>query len=141
MKLLLTGSVVSRDGRYNQILGEMNEVNRVRGVTPGQRMRLLQVLHATRALDSTLAAFIAQRPVPVGAKVPHSLGQYIHLLENHTDVTIGRLPAGSKGRYQTTIANPRNRFMHEAGAYPAHDRDIRSLLGEMQACITAVLAI
>jgi len=38
-------------------------------------------------------------------------------------------------------ARPRNRLMHEAGAYPTNDAEILGLLAEMQDCLTIVLSL
>jgi len=47
-----------------------------------------------------------------------------------------QFPAGKAGYYQGSIVNIRNRYMHEAGAFPTTQGQISSLLSEMQACLT-----
>jgi hypothetical protein len=45
------------------------------------------------------------------------------------------------GRFVGSIAQPRNRLMHEAGAYPANDAEIAALLSEMHDCLTIVFSL
>jgi hypothetical protein len=44
-------------------------------------------------------------------------------------------------RFQASIVASRNRYMHEAGAFPASDYEIRMLLAEMEHCLAVVLAL
>lgn len=142
LKALLTGTVVARDPAYTTILGELSQVDSASKIAQRDRKLLLQVLHSTRALDSTLAAFIRHRGVqPPPGRTVRSLGGYLWLLSHHTTRGIRRLSGSSRSRFRTSIVQPRNKFMHEAGAYPRTDREISVLLGEMQTCMIEVLLL
>lgn len=117
---------------------EFRDVLRARRVRAQLRRRLLEVLHSSRALDTTLAAFVGHHGCFKG-KPPRSLGAYLIALEVHTLPTLGKLSASQRRHFQSTIVDPRNRFMHEAGAFPVADSELSILLSEMHTCL-AVLA-
>jgi hypothetical protein len=90
---------------------------------------LLSVLHTTRALDTTLAELCRARKW----SRPDSLGGALHAL-----LTNKIISASAKQAYQRTIVDPRNRYMHRAGAMP-QKRQADQLLAEMQSCLAAIL--
>jgi hypothetical protein len=146
IQAILTGTPVSNAPNYTVIRGELNDVMSAKRIADVKRRQLLQVLHSTRALDSALSAFIGQRwsslmpPVPPNPR--RSLGGYLVWLSTHTETgRIARLPIASQSRYQRTIVDIRNRYMHEAGATPRNDAEIDRLLSEMQLCISQVVAL
>ena len=117
---------------------EFSEVHRARRVRKAERRRLLEVLHSTRALDSTLSVFVSHHGCSTGGRSARSLGAYLRALESHAVPTLGRLPSALRWHFQSTIADPRNKYMHEAGAAPATDGDLVALLSEMHSCLAAV---
>jgi hypothetical protein len=144
MKVILTGSPVSRASAYPMILGELNLVLSVKSIQDKKRKYLLQILHSTRALDSTLSAFIRERPInlpPPPDKLKRSLGGYLKWLSKHTTHGVGKLPSSSANNYQISIVKPRNKYMHQAGTYPLDEREISKLLSEMYSCMSVVLAL
>jgi hypothetical protein len=115
---------------------EFGEAYQVRRVRNPQRRHLLQVVHSTRALDSSLRAFVIYHQCLSG----NSLGKYLASLTNHQSPTLNsQLSPRDRHRFQNTIVNTRNRFMHEAGSYPASENDISTLLSEMHDCLFAVV--
>jgi hypothetical protein len=133
-------TVISSHRGWPIIKVELGDVLRAGKIPDKRRRWLLQVLHSTRALDSALAAFVQQkgiRPTKKRGKLT-GLGSYLKLLEAHGTSRGGRLPRGFARKYQMSIVNHRNRFMHEAGSFPANEAEIRTLLGEMQSCMAAV---
>lgn len=122
-----------------QIDKEFEDAKRARHVWRKQRRQLLEMLHSTRALDSALKVFTTHH----GCCPAHpALGRYLHALRTHTSSSLtGRLSSSEVGRFQTSIVRPRNRLMHEAGAYPTNDAEILGLLAEMQDCLTIVLSL
>lgn len=137
MQALLAGSVLSRSSLLGVINSEYTEVVRTHRVRQTRRRQLLQVLHSTRALDTSLKEFTTLHGIPVPNP---SLGGYLVALErNRPRSTLRLLPSVQRLHYQATIVRPRNRYMHDADAYPRDDREIQTLLAEMHNCLVAVL--
>jgi hypothetical protein len=121
---------------------ELGEIVKSRRVRAGNRRRILQVLHATRALDTALKQFVRHHGCTDRlGKAPMSLGGYLSALEQHRVTAIGTLPASQRKHFQRVIADPRNRYMHEAGASPVSDTELAVLLSEIDACLAAVAAL
>lgn len=53
-----------------------------------------------------------------------------------TGIHGNQLPPGTAAFFQSRIVNVRNRYMHEAGAFPASQSEISALLSDMDACLT-----
>jgi len=135
----LTGSP-----QFGALLQEFGEVHSVRRIRRATRRRILEVLHSTRALDSTLKAFVDHhgclskgRHGRAGS-IPKNLGAYLYALRDHTVPALAKLPEAQRQRFQKTIVDARNTYMHQAGAFPGSDVDIHLLLGEMHACLAVV---
>jgi hypothetical protein len=138
LKALVSGSVLGGTPTEPTINGEFDQVVASGHVRILQRRYLLQVLHSTRALDSALRAFVAHHGIP---STGSSLGSYLHALQTHTHMGLGRLPAARRTHYQNNIVDVRNLFMHEAGTAPANDAALATLVSEMQACLAEVFAL
>lgn len=94
------------------------------------RRYLLQVLHSTRALDTSLRELTA---ILNPQATSNSLGGYLR------DLQVTR--AGNWGfshnevnHFQTEIVTPRNKFMHRAGTFPTNTQ-VEQLLSSMDACL------
>jgi hypothetical protein len=122
-----------------KIRDEFAEVYAVRKVRRATRRRVLEVLHSTRALDTTLRAFVGhygcRQP---GKPLPNSLGPYLYALRDHSVAGLGHFTEAQRLHFYSKIAGPRNQYMHEAGVFPAADADVQALLSEMHACLSAV---
>ena len=138
LKALVTGSIISQDVMCNKILEEFNQVENVAKVSVKQRRLLLQLLHSTRALDSSLDVFTRSYNLKVGTR---SLGGYLRALRDHTEPTLRTLSAREADRFHKTIVVKRNRYMHEAGAFPRIPTEIESIVGEMESCLSQVVAL
>ncbi len=139
LQVLLSGSppIASHANEAYVIDGELEEAGKTVKIPQLPRRRLLQILHTTRSLDSSLACFLNHHGITPNRK---SLGGYLIELETiPVPGPIGALPAASRTRYQQNIVKLRNRYMHEAGAFPATDGEIMTLLSEMHSCLTDVL--
>jgi hypothetical protein len=84
-----------------------------------------------------LRAFTAHHGCPVNGS---SLGSYLYGLKTQTSTLTGAISEADRDNYQTKIVNRRNTYMHEAGAFPS-ERDVRTLLADMEACLSQVLAL
>jgi len=134
MKVLVAGSVVGGRSEIIDITGELEEVTKVQRVPQLPRRRLLQVLHSTRAMDTTLATFLAFHNIMSG----RSLGGYINKL-GQSNPPLRQLSPGEVQQYQNDIVNLRNEYMHRAGGFPGGDSEITALLSNMHACLTRIL--
>jgi hypothetical protein len=124
---------------HRDIQSEFNEVYAVRKIRKAARRRILEVLHSTRALDTTLSAFVGHyRCLPAAGNTPDSLGGYLVALEQHRVPGLGQMPGLQRRHFQTSIVNVRNTYMHRAGAFPPSDRDVQLLLAEMNTCLAVV---
>lgn len=137
MEALVQGSAVAASPDHHQIQAELAAIRNSMAVH-GRRRELLQVLHTTRALDSSLRAFLLQRHVPLNGAA--ALGGYLTRLANHGANGVGQLSERRRASFQATIVDPRNRFMHSADAYPTRWEADR-LLNEMYSCLSEVLAL
>ena len=138
MQSLVAGSPVSGTGKHADIQAEFDEVLLARRVLKRSRKRLLQVLHSTRALDSTLKEFTG-----VHGFLPKSpsLGSYLHALKNGKCGSLRQISNRERRHYQAQIVDLRNSYMHEAGLMPANDSEVLTLLAEMEACLQRVLSL
>ena len=146
LKLIAT-SLLGNTIPCQKVLKEFEEVKRVDSMAIEEKTRrLLQILHSTRALDSTLAAFIKKygyTSPPGSGKKAKSLYSYLHLIcyGNPATANIRRLKKSDLDKYQRTIVNKRNWYMHEADAFPIDDLEILLLLSEMDECLAKVCSL
>lgn len=141
IQALVAGSRVALEPEYPAILGEMNDVISANRMAEARRRRLLEVFHLARSADSTLRAYMRSHGWNVDRL--HGIGKYLNELRDraHHAPPIAPLSGVSAARYTRTIARARNRYLHQAGAYPAHDQEGLALLGEIDACLAEILAL
>src|SRR5262249_11055859 len=120
------------------LVDELAEVLRINSHQPLRRRCLVQVLFSTRAVDTGLLTFLQVRGIPVGQR---SIGGYLTQLASHHVPGVGRLSQVERQRYQSRIAAPRNRYLHQAGANPAGIQEVRTLLNEMYSCLARVFTL
>jgi hypothetical protein len=144
---VIAASLLGNTIPCQKVLKEFEEVKRVDSMPIEEKIRrLLQILHSTRALDSTLAAFIKNYgytdPSDPSKKVK-SLYGYLHLIcfGNPATANIRRLNESDLKKYQQKIVHERNRYMHEADAFPIDDLEIMLLLSEMNECLAKVFSL
>ncbi|GJM16103.1 MAG: hypothetical protein DHS20C13_14300 [Thermodesulfobacteriota bacterium] len=127
-------------GQEPTIINEYQDVYLCRRIRSNKRKLLLQLLHSTRALDTSLKNFVTYHNCNVNG---NSLGSYLRSLirPHHHSSLSGSLTRPQVDYFQDKIVNKRNHYVHEAGAFPSSDREIEILLNEMQNCLTIVLAL
>ena len=139
LKVLIAGSVVSRSTAYTSIEGELSAAASTVRIPQLPRRYLLQVLHTTRCLDSTLSSFINHHAVTC---TKQSLGGYLYALKNNAGhATLTPLSEPRRANFQTKIVDVRNTYMHQAGAFPASEAESMTLLSEMHTCLVEVFAL
>lgn len=127
---------------HGVVANEYGESERCSGIRPQSRANLLQILHLTRALDTTLAeiaAVVERRTGRHLARNQKSLGGYLRFLVVPQAGRAG-LPAGRAATFQLRIVKVRNKYMHEAGTSPSA-LELNALRGEMQACVSEVVRL
>ena len=122
-------------GNIQSEFAEVHAVGRIRFV---RRRRILEILHSTRALDTTLRVFITHHGCTGRRGTPRGLGQYLCALRDHSVAGLGHLTPTDTQRFVRNISDERNRYIHEAGKNPTADVDVQILLSEMHACLTIV---
>lgn len=139
IRAIVAGSPsVSAHHSFAAISGELDEVKSLMHIGLVRRRHLLAVLHATRALDVTLKTFVAE--LGLHNRPSTSLGKSLKYIEQSAPTVLGSAFT-MRQRFQTSIVASRNRYMHEAGAFPSSDNEIRILLAEMEHCLSVVLSL
>lgn len=122
----------------NNVKIEYRQVVNVNKVAPPQRKNILRILHSTRALDTTLKAYLDFYGIRGGN---HSIGQYLNTLAKHSDNRIGKLSDSEKRKYQREIVDHRNKHLHTANSYPTNDSEVSNIISEMQALVSRVVSL
>jgi hypothetical protein len=117
---------------FNQIDQELQELGAVNRVSPERRKNLLQLLHAIRALETALKEVVRS----YGIQPAYSLKPVFRQLEQIAPGQPGYLNSANARRFNQTIRIARNRFAHEANAFPRTAREAESLLSEIEACFS-----
>jgi hypothetical protein len=99
-------------------------------VTPERRRHLLQLLHATRDLDTALKEVIRGS----GVSPRNSLGPVLHQLTQIPAGAPGHLTHADYNRFMRTVRVARNKFAHEANAFPRSARETEGILSEIEVC-------
>jgi hypothetical protein len=138
LQALVAGSALGALPVAATIQNEFEQVALSGRVRILNRRFILQILHSTRALDSALRSFVLHHAIPNGG---NSLGGYLHALVHHLLPHLNTLPAARRLHFQNQIVAIRNRYLHEAGTFPANDQALATLVGEMEACLTEVFSL
>lgn len=117
---------------FNQIDQEIQELGDVSRVTPQRRKHLLQVLHACRALETALREVLRS----YGINPQTSLGPLFRQLALIPAGQPGFLTPANARRFGRTVRGARNRFTHQANAFPRSSREAEDVLSEIQTCFT-----
>lgn len=135
--MLMRQSRLSRSPEYERIAREYNAAE-IRRVSPKSEGFLLAYLHVCRAADSSLRAFLHEHNLLSTGL--HGMGSYLRKLANHRG-SIASLTQAEANAFVRNLANPRNRMLHRAGAYPLTKSEVLDLLDEVEACMLAVLRL
>ena len=133
---LIEFSSVRNNNSFNSINSEFKEVLRLSKVTPNTRKNLLRILHSTRGLDTCLRSFLDNHNIRNGSQ---SLGAFLLNLQNHQNQNLSNLPQAARERFQKSIVDIRNQYMHSAGKVANNEGEVNLLISEMEACITIIL--
>lgn len=114
---------------------ELEELGRCTRLSPLTRQRLLQVIHASRALDTCLSAVLRAK----GVAPNHGIGKMLHQLRTLPPATRGYLDHAAASAFVSSNANPRNRYAHRAASFPTSTQEVDRLVAEVHACMCIIL--
>jgi hypothetical protein len=121
-------------GIFQAIDAELNEAADVRRTSPERRRHLLQLLHFCRSLDSALKAVI----LALGVNPQKSMGLCLQQLR---DPPLGLITGSEYQNFYDDVCKPRNRFMHEASAFPNSTYETSVHLGNIESCFCQILKL
>jgi len=84
------------------------------------RENLYKILHSARALELSLKTFLDIYGVLPTLKKDWTLGGYLKALSVGANGCFSRLNGGLKERFQKTLVNKRNQYLHVAGNFPSN---------------------
>lgn len=136
MQALVRGSAnFGADPAFSYVDVELGELGRCSTMQPLNRRRLLQVIHASRSLDTCIGAILR-----LNGKTPeHSLGKMLRQLRTLPPAARGYLDHSTASAFVAAIANKRNRYAHRAGAFPNSNMEVDKIVAEIHACMALVL--
>jgi hypothetical protein len=136
MQVLVRGSLpYARDPLMQAIELELDELGRCNGLQPLKRQRLLQVIHASRSLDTCLSSILRSH----GIVPKHGIGKMLHQLRTLPQAARGYLDHSTASAFVGSIARPRNRYAHKAGTFPNSSQEVDRLISEVHACMSIIL--
>jgi len=136
MQALVRGSSMYAAGPdLRQVDVELSELGRCVRLQPLNRQRLLQVIHATRALDTCLASILRSN----GITPEHGIGKMLRQLRTLHPTVRGHLDHTTATAFNYSIAYKRNRYAHRAGSFPASTQEVDQLVAEVHACMALIL--
>lgn len=136
MQALVRGSIIyGANPSLSHVDAELEELGRCVRLQPIRRQRLLQVIHASRALDTCLSAVIASN----GITPQHGIGKMLGQLRALTPNSYGYMSHGTASAFISTIAHKRNRYAHQAGSFPSSTKEVDELVSEVHACLSTIL--
>lgn len=120
---------------FSKVDTELLELTRCSRIQPEKRKRLLQAIHATRALDTSLGALLTLH----GVAPEHSLGPRMSQMANLPTHLRGHLPQSLVIGFRKSICDKRNKCVHNADHYPASSQEIDVLVSDIQTCLSAFM--
>jgi hypothetical protein len=119
----------------NLIDKELEELGRCTKLQPLYRQRLLQVIHASRAIDTFLSAVLLTN----GHAPRNGIGGKLHQLKMLPPNARGYLNHAAASAFQTSIADKRNRYAHAAGCFPTSQQEADKFVAEVYACLAMII--
>lgn len=114
---------------------ELAELGRCTKLQPLYRQRLLQVIHASRAIDTYLSAILTAN----GQSPKSGIGGKLHQLKGLPPTVRGHLNHATASAFETAIAHKRNRYAHLAGSFPNSQQEADRFVAEVHACLAMIV--
>lgn len=136
MLALVRGSThYGADVRLNHVEEELSELGSVERAKPVKRQRLLKIIHASRAIDTTLGVILDVN----GITPLHGIGKRLAQLKTLPPATRGYIDHPTMVTYRASVAGVRNKYAHNAGAFPTATLEVEKFVSEVQACMVLIL--
>lgn len=123
------------DQQRDAVAEELTQFLNSARLQPLDRRRLLQFIHVSRALETTLLGACQSRHLP-----PPSVPSMVAYLNQLVGCSPAALPQAVRDNCKARVADVRNRLAHAAGAYPAGDLQLASGFDAARACLALLLA-
>lgn len=121
--------------RMNHVEDELAELGSVDRTKPVKRQRLLKVIHAARAIDTTLGVIL-----DANGKAPqHGIGNRLNQMKTLPPAIRGYMDHPTVVGYRSSIASVRNNYSHNAGAFPTSTHEVDKFMSEVHACMALIL--
>jgi hypothetical protein len=133
--LVRGSSLFTTNPELSQVDAELEELGRCNALQPVKRQRLLQVIHSTRALDTSLLVVLRHH----GKDPKYSIGKMLHQLPSLPSGAVGHLTHNAVVGFVGGICGLRNRYAHKAGAFPTSTLEVDGLVARIHSCILAIL--
>jgi len=142
IQALLIGSRWGADPAVQVVHDEYEHFVGARRLRVRERKTSLQILFASRAIDSLLGHVVRWefgRPAGAIASLPRylTLGGSITRIRNH-GINGYRFSRPTENRLLNDLTSQRNRFMHEAGSFPT-DAELATFLADTLAGIQEII--
>lgn len=120
---------------FERVDAELLELTRCARIQPERRKRLLQAIHATRALDTSLGVLLNLH----GVAPEQSLGPRMTQMANLPANLRGHLPQSVVLSFRASICNKRNKCVHNADHYPTSAHEVDALVSDIETCLSAFM--
>jgi hypothetical protein len=117
------------------VQSELAELGRCDRLQPLTRQRLLQIIHASRALDTSLTVVMKHNALPPA----FGIGKMLWKLSALPAGAQGRISVAARKTFISAISDVRNRYAHHANAFPNSNLEVDRLMSETEACLSVVL--
>jgi hypothetical protein len=114
---------------------ELEELGRCTKLQPLYRQRLLQIIHAGRAIDTLLSAILDT----YGQSPKSGIGGKLHQLKTLPPAARGYLNHATAIAFEIAIAHKRNRYAHKAGSFPNSQLEVDRFVAEVHACLAMIV--
>jgi hypothetical protein len=136
MQALVRGSTnYGSDPSLNSVDSELDELGRCGRIKPVKRQRLLQVIHASRALDTCLSAVLRGN----GVQPNHGIGKMLDQLKALPPRAKGYMDHPAVTNFKSAIAYKRNRYAHAAGTFPTSTKEVDDIVSEIHSCLSVII--
>lgn len=136
MQALVRGArIYNTDPLMQAVDRELQELGRCVRLQPLTRQRLLQIIHASRALDTCLGSILRAN----GITPKSGIGKMLHQLRALPPATRGYLDHSGAVAFSASIAHSRNKYAHTAGSFPSSIQEVDKLVSEVHACMSVIL--
>lgn len=135
---LMQISVIGECNDWDKIKQELKQVLLDDRIPYSNKRNLLQIVHTTRALDTSLRNFLDFYEITENA---NALGKYLLRLRNHNSDEIEKITEPERLHYRKNIADIRNKYLHSAGKVVTNASEVNNLATEMRRLMVRIVQL